>query len=113
MSQKLRLYTIVRADLSKGQQTVQIAHAISELAFNAGRRRDKKFEKWVKEDRTIIVLKAVDEGDLQAQHDRVEAAGLVHTLFHEPDRNDEATALAIYPGTIDEMAPHFGAMQLA
>jgi peptidyl-tRNA hydrolase len=109
----LRLYVIVRSDLSKSQQMVQAAHAVAELTFEAARRRDKKFEKWVKEDKTMVVLRAMDEGDLQAQHDRIEAAGLIHVMFHEPDRGGEATALAIYPGTADEMAEHFGVMQLA
>lgn len=111
--QPLRAYAVVRGDLPKNQQTVQIAHAVAELSFNAGKRKDEKFEKWVKEDRTLIVLRARDECDLKAQHDRIEAAGIVHYMFHEPDRNGEATALAIYPGTALEMDSYFEMMQLA
>lgn len=109
----LRMYTIVRTDLPKNQQTVQTGHAIAELAFNAGKNGNTTFEKWIKNDRTLIVLRARDEQDLKAQRDRIRAAGLEHFMFHEPDRGNEATALAIRPGTAKELDEHFSSMQLA
>lgn len=109
----LIMYTIVRTDLPKNQQTVQTGHAIAELAFNAGKHGNLAFERWVKDDRTLIVLRARDEDDLKAQRDRINAAGLEHFVFHEPDRGNEATALAIHPGTASELDGYFGSMQLA
>lgn len=109
----LKAYVIVRADIPKIQQGVQAAHAIAELSYQAGKRKDKTFEQWVTQDRTLIFLKARDVADLQAQHDRIESLGLIHHLFHEPDWNNEPTALAIYPGPAMDLEPHLGMMQLA
>jgi peptidyl-tRNA hydrolase len=113
MQPPLKAYVIVRKDLSRSQQTVQVGHALAELAFNAGRRKDKNYERWVKEDKTLIVVRARDEDDLEAQHNRIESAGIIHSMFYEPDRGGEATALAVYPGTSEELDPHFNSMSLA
>lgn len=109
----LKAYVIVRGDIPKIQQGVQAGHAIAELSFQAGRRKDKIFEQWVTNDRTLIFLKARDIGDLKAHHDRIESLGLIHHLFHEPDWNNEPTALAIYPGIDVDLEPHLGMMPLA
>ncbi len=109
----LKAYVIVRGDIPKIQQGVQAAHALAELSFQAGRRKDKTFEQWVTQDKTLVLLRARDVGDLQAHHDRIESLGLIHHMFHEPDWNNEPTALAIYPGTTEALEPHFGMMSLA
>ena len=109
----LKAYVIVRSDLPKIQQGVQAAHAIAELAYAAGKGDCGVYKQWVEQDKTLILLKARDVGDLNAQRDRVKSLGLTYHMFHEPDRNNEPTALAIYPGTYAQLEPHFGMMELA
>lgn len=105
---------IVRKDLSHQQRAVQACHAIAALTAEAVRRRDKHFEKWVREDRTLVLLRVENREELLRQHDRVEAAGLIHHMVVEPDWNSgpTETALAIYPGEPSRMKELFGDLPL-
>lgn len=108
----LRAIVVVRKDLSRSQQTVQAGHALAELAFNAGSRKDEKFKEWVKNHKTLIILGAKDAKHLEDIHSFVEER-FIHHMFYEPDMNGEPTALAIYPGTAADLDPHFASMKLA
>jgi hypothetical protein len=45
----------------------------------------------------LVVCAVSGERDLLAAADRLERAGIRFTIFREPDRNDEATAIATEP----------------
>lgn len=106
----LRTIVVVRKDLSRSQQIVQAGHALAELVyFNEGM---DDMQKWVEQDKTLIVLGARNLQHLKDIQGYVEGR-FDHRVFHEPDRDGEPTALAIYPGTAADLDPHFASMQLA
>lgn len=43
-----------------------------------------------------VVLSVINDDDLLAWNDRATEAGLKPALFHEPDLDGQATALAVY-----------------
>jgi peptidyl-tRNA hydrolase len=93
----LKTYVVVRADLTKSQRGVQAGHALAELCFQAGSRKDKTFQHWVQEDRTLVILQVPNEEELEKVHSWFEDRKIPHSLFKEPDLGDSATALAVYP----------------
>lgn len=106
----LRTIVIVRKDLSRSQQIVQAGHALAELVHYYSDHHE--MGQWVELDKTLIVLGAKNLQHLKDIYgyvkDRFECR-----MFHEPDRDGEPTALAIYPGTAADLDPHFATMQLA
>ena len=89
----LKLYVVVRADLSPGSQAVQAAHAMREFAAE---HPDVEAE-WHKTSNTVVMLSAVGEEHLnyllaQAKLRNVEATG-----FREPDLANSLTAICVGP----------------
>ncbi|MCI0701446.1 MAG: peptidyl-tRNA hydrolase [Planctomycetia bacterium] len=71
------------------QIAVQSAHAAIEAAHQ-----------FLPEDHPhphLVLCRVSSERDLLAVADRLDRAGIRFTLFREPDRNDEVTALATEP----------------
>jgi peptidyl-tRNA hydrolase len=93
----LKAFVIVRADLTKSQRGVQAGHALAELSFQAGSRKDKTFQRWVQEDKTLVILQVPNEQALEEIHSWFEDRKIPHNLFKEPDLGNSATALAVYP----------------
>lgn len=108
----LRTIVVVRKDLSRSQQIVQAGHALAELVYYAASDGHAPMERWVEQDKTLIVLGARDLQHLKDIHGYVKDR-FEHRVFHEPDIGGEPTALAIYPGTAADLDPHFASMQLA
>lgn len=79
-----KLYLVTRGDLAHGQQAVQAAHALRE------------FTAYTKSN-TLALLSIEDECSLQGLLERARRRGVHVAPFHEPDRNNELTALAIGP----------------
>lgn len=109
----LRTYVLVRRDLPRTQRAVQAGHALAELTFRAGVRMDPIFQKWVKEDKTLVILGVPNEETLKDFHQMVETRKMIHAEFREPDLNNEATALAIYPMKESEVPSEFSSLPLA
>jgi len=88
-----RLYLITRRDLEPCDQAVQTCHAALEYAaLHPG-----PSAAWRAASNTLAWLVVDDEQallDLARQADR---RGLRHALFHEPDRANELTAMALEP----------------
>ncbi len=88
-----KLYLVVRADLSPAQQAVQAAHAAREFASEY-----PEIERaWFTGSNHLALLSVASEGELRALAKLAGDRGLRGSLFHEPDRNNEATALALEP----------------
>lgn len=90
MSADSRLYVVVRADLSPGQQAVQACHAVLDLLDQSG----------VDPAGAIVLLSVPDEHALFDLADDITRRCYNHgfplglSVFHEPDLDGQATALA-------------------
>jgi len=84
------MYVITRDDLPSIQRTVQATHAAIEAARNG----------LIEPTAThphLVLCTSPDEISLSQQADALTSAGIRVTLFHEPDRNNELTAIATEP----------------
>lgn len=88
-----KLFLITRADLSAGQQAVQAAHAMREFAEH-----HPEIERvWYRESNTLAFLVVSDERALGVLLKRARRRDVPAAAFHEPDRNNEMTAIALGP----------------
>jgi hypothetical protein len=86
----MKMYVIVRSDISKSYQAAQGGHALAQMALDW----PETFKEW--NNRTIIYLKTSYE-DLQemASSTVLNDMGCVFSDFWEPDIGDELTAMAV------------------
>ena len=77
----LKLYILVRNDLSKSQQAVQAGHALAEYLIK------KPDTQW--DNGTLVYLKVRNKQELLKWYSKLDCIG-----FREPDKNNELTALA-------------------
>ncbi len=83
-----KLYVIVPAKLSFGEQTAQTGHGVAAFAVA----HTDQFLAWATpEQRNIVCLEAPD---LEALLLKVQAAGINHAVFRETDMGDALTAIA-------------------
>lgn len=88
----MRLYLIVRNDLSAGQQATQAAHALADFASA----RRELFERWHAGTNTLVMLTVPNEPALEelcASIAGVEAGA--HWTTREPDLADALTGVAV------------------
>lgn len=83
------IYIFIRKDLSVPQQTVQSCHAAIEAA--------KSFLDNNLEHPHLVVLGVKGEHQLYTSARKLDEAGIRYRIFTEPDRNNEATAIATEP----------------
>jgi peptidyl-tRNA hydrolase len=88
-----RLYLVVRADLSAGQQAVQGAHALREFVHV----HPEIDRNWYQTSNTLAFLSVPGEMDLLSLLTQAQQRGFSAAPFREPDRNDELTAVAFGP----------------
>lgn len=81
----MKLYVVVRSDMSKSQQAVQAGHALAELLL-------KKKIGW--KNGTLVYLGVKDEMKLRKLYDTVPARN--KRAFFEPFWDDSMTAFAAY-----------------
>lgn len=81
-----RLYVLIRKDLSLGYQAVQGGHAVAEYML--------KNDSW--KNQYLIYLNVKDERDLESWKQKLESKGHKPIPFHEPDINNEMTAIAVH-----------------
>jgi peptidyl-tRNA hydrolase len=89
-----KLYIVTRRDLPPGFQATQAAHA----AFAFAAAHPVVFQPWIADSNYLVVLSVADESALRVLLEQAVQRHLRFTAFHEPDRNDELTALALEPG---------------
>lgn len=88
-----KLYLVVRADLCPGQQAVQSVHAMRQfVAEHEGIERE-----WFELSNHLALLAAPDEPSLMSLVRAATRKGLRVSLFREPDRDNEVTAVALEP----------------
>jgi peptidyl-tRNA hydrolase len=86
-----KLYIVTRADLSPGQQATQSAHA----AFEYAMAHTLATREWFDKSTYLVLLSVPDKESLYELS--YEFDGMYHSVWHEPDMNDEMTAIAIGP----------------
>jgi len=82
---------VTRADIPKGYQTVQSAHAIADFAH----RFPETFKKWKSESNSIIVLSVKDEKELKSLFIKLKRLSAETIIFYEPDVS-ALTSLCVY-----------------
>jgi len=87
----------VRRDLPAAQMAVQAIHAAMEAT--------RQFLTSDQPHPHLVLCRVSSERDLLAAADRLERLGIRFQIFREPDRADEATALATEPLGPDRRAP--------
>lgn len=79
-----KLYVVAREDLDVGLRTAQVGHALIGWVLEHGRPPDN-----------LVVLAVKDLEQLHKVYDRAREHRMVG--FHEPDLDDELTAVAVGP----------------
>jgi hypothetical protein len=95
----MKLYVIIRKDLTPSQQVVQSGHAIAEFLLT------RPYTKWNNETLVILGLDNLDE--LNKFIFKLDHRGIKWVGFKEPDIGNELTAIAC-----DEDEPIFSGMEL-
>lgn len=88
-----KLYIIVRADLSLGQQAVQGLHALQE--FNE--EHPWVTSRWYTSSNTLALLSTPNERTLGVLLRKARDRNIPVSAFREPDRGNEMTALVLGP----------------
>jgi len=83
----VKLYVLIRNDLSKSQKTVQGIHAVAQILLS------KKDVSW--NNGHVICLRVTDELELKTYISKAKELKLDCDFFREPDIGNEITAVAI------------------
>jgi len=82
----MKMFVIVRKDLSQSQQAVQAGHALAEYLMRG------PFSRW--QNGTLIYLGVKGLNQLENIKRKFEREEIPHMEFREPDLNGEITAIA-------------------
>lgn len=89
----LKLYVLVRKDISPSYQAVQGGHAVAELLLRG------PILSW--SNGTMVYLGVKDENELKYWTEKLDIKDIDYASFIEPDLNNEMTALAsIHSGEV-------------
>lgn len=88
-----KLYLVVRADLHPGQQAVQACHAMREFAAE----HPCVEVDWYVNSNHLALLSTPNERALLELVRKATRKQLKHSVFREPDRQGELTAIALEP----------------
>lgn len=92
-SKVVKLYLVVRSDLTPAQQAVQAAHALTEYLVE----HKEKASSWYSTSNTLALLSVPTEDKLRVLVDKARRKGFMLSEFREPDRQHELTAVAFEP----------------
>jgi len=87
------LYVITRRDLTAGQQMLQSAHAAIEFQHE----HPQISKTWNTNSKYLVFLSVEDESALYFFLEKIKFYELKHTIFTEPDIDNQLTAIAIEP----------------
>jgi len=88
-----KLFLVTRSDLPAGQQAIQAAHAFREFVDQY----PEIDREWHKTSNYLILKAVPDEVALRKLVQKAEDRDIKCSVFHEPDRQNEMTAIAIEP----------------
>lgn len=89
----MKLYILVRSDLSPGRQIAQAIHAARQFAAE-----HPEIERcWFEQSNTVVCLGVDNEEALMGYAQLAMKNGLKFSIFREPDFENEITALALEP----------------
>jgi peptidyl-tRNA hydrolase len=88
-----KLYLVTRLDLPLEQQAVQSCHAMTEFIVE---HKERAYQ-WHSSSNTLALLVVPDEQDLLRLVTKANRRGFRCSLFREPDRENELTAVAFEP----------------
>ncbi len=91
VNEKLRVIT--RRDLSIGTQATQAAHA----AIDFQHQHPVEAKEWQTKSNYLVLATVADESELIRLITKAILTGIKHTVFREPDINNEITAIAFEP----------------
>lgn len=89
----MKLYLITHEELPPGQQAVQAAHAMRQF----GHEHPDEDRRWFEESNTLAFLAAPNREAVGVIWEQALRRGIPVAAFHEPDRGDELTAIALGP----------------
>ena len=90
-NQKLRVVT--RRDLTPSQQAVQSAHALVDFQYQ----HSVEATEWQTKSNYLAFLTVADEEQLIKLISKAILTGIKHTVFREPDIDNQITAVAFEP----------------
>ncbi len=88
----MRLYLAVLDALTAGERIAQAAHAVTEMALG----HPGAFRAWHAGTNTVVCVAMTGEHIARLLHTAT-MAGDAAVAFYEPDRDDERTAVAVFP----------------
>lgn len=91
ISEKLRVVT--RRDLPLGTQALQSGHAAIDFQYQ----HPVEAQEWQTKSNYLVFLTVADEQALIKLITKAILTGIKHTIFREPDLNNEITAVAFEP----------------
>ena len=91
MRDNQKLYILVRADIPVGYRVAQSVHA----AFGFATEHPEATDEWMIRSQHICCLEIDGLTELESYADLAEHYGVRFSTFHEPDLNDELTAIAL------------------
>ena len=86
---RLKMYVLVRGDLSETYRCVQGGHALASYSTIGD---PKLYKSWGNQ--TLVYLKVSNEHFLALWRDRLRSKSIPFGAFYEPDLNDQLTAIA-------------------
>ncbi len=89
---------ITRADISEGYRAVQSAHAAINFTFEHPGRAGP----WWRNSNYLVLLETTDEQSLLNIIEQCEFFELKHSVFREPDIDNQITAIAIEPSPLTQ-----------
>ena len=91
----LKLFVLVRCDLTPQQRTVQACHAVADFLIRHGCK--SLVVEWNEHSKVIVVLGVEDERQLKLELLQIEGREVEHACFFEPDMGHQMTAIAALP----------------
>jgi len=84
---------VTRSDIKAGQQAVQAGHSAVEFQHQY----PDISKKWLNESKYLIYLSVPGEKELIELISKLKKFNLKHSIFKEPDLNDQITSVCIEP----------------
>ena len=109
ITEKSKLYLVTRKDLSAGQQLAQTCHSLAQFSYDY----PEDFREWVEKSNYIVVLSTENEESLKDIINQLKDNDLDHSVFVEPDLDNQVTALAISPKHTDWASRYLSSLPLA